>query len=60
MTINNYLYYDLGNGSSAIVKSGDGYLGNHTYPEIRLDDDAAGTVRIRLTAESKKNTKWEG
>lgn len=60
LTINNYLYYDLGNGSSAIVKSGDGYLGNHTYPEIRLDDDAAGTVRIRLTAESKKNTKWEG
>lgn len=49
LTMNTGLYYDLGNGSSAIVKSGDGYLGNYTYPEIHLADGHTGSVQMRLT-----------
>ena len=49
LTMNTKLYYDLGNGSSAIVKSGDGYLGNYTYPEIHLENGYGARVKMRLT-----------
>lgn len=49
LTMNTELYYDLGNGSSAIVKSGDGYLGNYTYPEIHLEKGYTAAVQMRLT-----------
>ncbi len=48
LTMNTALYYDLGNGSSAIVKSGDGYMGNYTYPEIHLDADYHASVALCL------------
>lgn len=57
LTMNNGLYYDLGNGSSAIVKSGDGYLGNYTYPEIKLEDNYHGKVVMRLTDNDRYSTK---
>lgn len=49
LTINNELYYDLGNGSGAIVRSGDGYLGNYTYPEVHLDAGYTASAQMRLT-----------
>lgn len=49
LTINTELYYDLGNGSSAIVKSGDGYLGNYTYPEVHLENGYTASVQMRLS-----------
>lgn len=49
LTMNTELYYDLGNGSSALVKHGDGYLGNYTYPEIHLEDRHVTGAAIRLT-----------
>lgn len=49
LTMNTELYYDLGNGSSAIVKSGDGYMGNYTYPEIHLEDGYTASVQMRFT-----------
>ena len=48
-TMNTELYYDLGNGSSALVKSGDGYLGNYTYPEVHLENGHTFAVQMRLT-----------
>lgn len=48
LTMNTELYYDLGNGSSAIVKSGDGYLGNYTYPEIHLENGYTASVQMRF------------
>jgi len=47
-TMNNMLYYDLGNGSNP-NKTGGGYLGNYTYPEIRLKPGYTNCVRMRLT-----------
>jgi len=46
-TMNNALYYDLGNGSNPL-KTGDGYLGNYTYPEIRLEPGYTNKVRMRF------------
>mgnify|MGYP000859671939 FL=1 len=47
-TMNNMLYYDLGNGSNP-SKTGDGYLGNFTYPEIYLEPGYTNCVKMRLT-----------
>lgn len=49
LTMNTELYYDIGNGSGAIVRSGDGFLGNYTYPEVKLEDGYTATVQMRLT-----------
>lgn len=46
-TMNNALYYDLDNGSNPL-KTGDGYLGNYTYPEIRLEPGYTDKVRMRF------------
>jgi hypothetical protein len=51
LTVNNLLYYDLGNGSNP-NKTGDGYLGNYTYGEIRLDCGYSGSVQMRLITKS--------
>lgn len=59
LTMNTELYYDLGNGSSAIVKSGDGYLGNYTYPEVHLEDGYSASVQMRLT-DCEEDTELPG
>lgn len=46
--MNNLIYYDLGNGSNP-NKTGDGYLGNYTYPEIHLKPGYTNCVRMRFT-----------
>lgn len=45
--MNNLVYYDLGNGSNP-NKTGDGYLGNYTYPEIYLEPGYTNCVRMRF------------
>lgn len=49
LTMNTELYYDIGNGSGAIIRSGDGFLGNYTYPEVKLEDGYSAAVQMRLT-----------
>ena len=51
LSMNTELYYDLGGGSSAIIKSGDGYMGNYVVPEIHLTGPYTAEVMLRLTDE---------
>ncbi len=46
-TMNNMMYYDLGNGSNP-SKTGGGYLGNYTYSDILLQPGYKNTVKMRL------------
>ncbi len=52
-TINNQLFYDLGHGSNP-SKTGDGYLGNYTYPEIHLKQGHTGSVKMKMTSGGAK------
>ncbi len=54
LSMNTELYYDLGGGSSAIVKSGDGYLGNYVKPEVLLNGPYTAEVAFHLTDEEDK------
>ena len=49
LTMNTELYYDIGGGSGAIIRSGDGFMGNYTYPEVKLEDGYTAAVQMRLT-----------
>lgn len=48
LNMNNSIFYDLGNGSNP-NKTGDGSLGNYTYPEIYLQPGYTNYVRMRIT-----------